>query len=106
MGNAETLINGHLHPVRSEAVAFRVIEGEAVLLALEGGVYYTLNEIGTVAWDMCDGTNSVGAIVRAVIAEYEVDELTAQRDLKELLEDLTAEGLVNLNEVLGEAEKD
>ena len=90
------------YPTRSEAVAFRIIEGEAVLLSLEAGVYYTLNEVGRVAWELLDGRNSTDAVVSAICTEYDVEEETARRDVDELLNDLVNEGLIELHDNPGE----
>lgn len=92
------------YPTRAEEVAFRVIDGEAVLLHLVNGVYYTLNEVGSMAWELCDGLTSSDAIVTAISEEYQVDADTARGDLRELLDDLAAEGLVTIDEHAAKAE--
>ena len=94
------------YPTRAEAVAFRVIDGEAVLLDLDNGVYYTLNEVGTLAWGLCDGLTSTEVIVTAITDEYQVDTEAAREDLQELLSDLASEGLVTIHEHPAKAEAD
>ncbi len=86
------------YPTRTEEVAFRIIDGEAVLLHLDNGVYYTLNEVGSMAWELFDGVTSSEAIVATITEEYEVDTETVREDLRELLKDLATEGLVTIDE--------
>jgi Coenzyme PQQ synthesis protein D (PqqD) len=70
------------------------VEGSAVLLDVDSGEYFTLNEVGGRVWDLCDGSRSVSSIAEALSAEYDVDATTALRDAGELLQTLAGAGLV------------
>jgi hypothetical protein len=80
--------------VRGEHVESSVLEGEAVLLHLDTGVYYTLNRVGTVVWELVSGPRSLVEIVRALCDRFDVSEEVAREDLRALLADLREEGLV------------
>lgn len=82
--------------VPSPHVLFRELDGESVLLDLETGQYYGLNSVGTRFWQLLPPQNHLSAIVLALLAEYEVDEATLARDLRELAETLAAADLVTL----------
>ena len=84
--------------VKNEATAFRIIDKEAVILNLETGVYYSLNEVGTRVWELCDGSCSVKDITRAICEQFEVQEEQAERNILELVSDLLEEGLVGIYE--------
>lgn len=86
------------YPVRNETTAFRIIDNEAVILNLDSGIYYSLNEVGTKVWGLCDGSNGVRDITAAIVEEFEVQEEIAQKDILELISDLLTEGLVTINE--------
>ncbi len=86
------------YPARNERTAFRTIQGEAVILNLDNGFYYSLNEVGSKVWDLCDGSKKVADIAAAVRKEFDVHEDTAEKDILELLDDLVKEGLVCINE--------
>lgn len=60
-----------------------------VLLDGRGGEYFSLDEVGSRVWALCDGTRSRDDIVRQLCAEYDIDERTMRADLDELLDDLT-----------------
>jgi len=84
-------------PKHSEAVIYRVVDGEAILLNLDNGYYYSLNPLGSEVWAMCDGTHPLRSIVEQMCAEYDVAWDQAQRHVLELIHDLQREGLVTIH---------
>lgn len=72
------------------------VEGEAVILSLADGVYYGLDPVGARVWGLMEQPRTVAELRDAVVAEWEVDAPTAERDLLELLADLAARGLVEV----------
>lgn len=85
-------------PIRSEQVTWRVLEGESVLLHLETGVYFTLNETGTAAWELFDGATSLTAIGEALCTRFDAPSAQVRQDLLELTHTLLDEGLVRIYE--------
>lgn len=77
-------------------VLSRTLEGEAVLLDLESGTYFGLNEIASEIWVMMAKGTTVATIITLVLETYDVDEATARRDLELLLNRLQARGLVDV----------
>jgi hypothetical protein len=73
----------------------RNIEGEAIVLDLKSGVYYSLNEVGTAVWDRLLDSATAGELAAEIAAEYEVSCEAALADIEELLKDLAAEGLIS-----------
>jgi len=86
------------YPKRSESTAFRIINDEAVILDLKSGVYYSLNEVGSRIWDLCNGTNNLNDITKIICEEFEVEEDTASKDVLEILNDFLQERLLKINE--------
>jgi hypothetical protein len=79
---------------RRDRVMMQQVEGDSVLLDIDSGEYYSLNEVGGRVWDLCDGTRSVASIADTLCSEYDVTQQQALRDASELLEGLTGAGLV------------
>ena len=73
------------------------LPGELVLLQLETGHYYGLDEIGARAWTflVTDGL-SVGDAAIKITSEFETDLRQAQEDLLKLVTSLEAAKLVQL----------
>ena len=71
----------------------REIAGESFLVPLGKTVYdsnglFVLTELGAFIWDRLPEAEDPGEILRAILAEYEVDEATASADLEAFLEKL------------------
>ncbi|MDT7041594.1 PqqD family protein [Candidatus Nitronereus thalassa] len=71
-----------------------VLDGEAILLNLETGSYFTLNRVGTVAWELFDGERTLSQVHGRICECFEVSEDMAQHDLLSLVEHLSQEGLI------------
>ncbi len=80
--------------VNLERAAGDVIDGEAIIIDLATGVYYSMQGIGGLIWSMIDARQSVGAMHDRIVATFDVDPDEARRDLHSVLDQLLAEGLV------------
>jgi hypothetical protein len=74
------------------------LEDEAVILNLKEGVYYGLNPVGARIWSMLQQPRRVGAILEALLDEYEVAPESCEQDLLRLLQDLAARGLIEVKD--------
>ncbi len=99
-----SLVHAVSYPARVEATAFRIIEGEAVILNLDSGIYYSLNAVGSKVWNLCDGSQSIRDIATAICAEFEVEREGAEKDILEVMDDLLKEGLIRIHENLAPPE--
>ena len=70
--------------------------GEAVILALESGQYYSLNNVGTRVWELVQESKTVKDLVQEIMEEYDVEAELCKTDILTLLEDLASEGLVEV----------
>jgi hypothetical protein len=82
-------------PQRRERIIKQEAEGTAVLLSMDSGDYYSLEEVGVRVWELCNGRRSVLEIAAILGDEYDAAAETIQRDLIELLDDLRDENLVD-----------
>ncbi|MCU0610585.1 MAG: PqqD family protein [Candidatus Eisenbacteria bacterium] len=78
---------------RNKDVAWRVIEGEAILISAEDSMLHSLDDVGTRIWELSDGANTVGAITKLICEEFEVDEAQAQTDVVEFITNLSSDKL-------------
>jgi hypothetical protein len=81
--------------VRNERLAWRVLDGEAVILFPEEGTLHRLNATGTRAWEQFDG-RPLSAVTRALTSEYRVDHDEAMQSIEGLVGDLLEMGLVEV----------
>lgn len=80
------MINLESCPKRGDQVIAQKAAHELLLLNMEDGNYYSLNEIGGRIWELCDGNRTVSQVVAALAAEYEAHYSTLESDVIELLE--------------------
>jgi hypothetical protein len=72
------------------------VDGELVILSVERGTYYGLDEIGTEIFQRLETPVGVDALCEDLAAKYAADRQTIERDVLTLLESLLAEGLVTV----------
>ena len=77
-----------------EEVVFRVLEAESVVLNLESGIYFGLDDVGTRMWQLIDELQSLRGVADALAREYEAPREQLDSDLIAFVEQLHAKGLV------------
>jgi hypothetical protein len=77
-------------------VVFRELDGEAVILNLESGMYFGLDAIGTRIWRLVEEYGSLRAVWEAMQREFEAPGEALQSDLLTFINELSAKGLVTL----------
>ena len=81
----------------SNDVVSRDLEGEAVILNLESGIYFGLDKVGTRIWSLLQEDGSLRRAFDAMQQEYDVAPETLERDILRLVGELRAKGLVTLS---------
>jgi hypothetical protein len=80
----------------NENVVSCELDGEVAILNMNNGVYYGLNPIGAVIWELIENSVNVAQIIALVLTEYDVEKDLCRRDIFELLEELLKNGLVKI----------
>ncbi len=74
-------------PKRGDQVIAQKAANDLLLFNMEDGNYYSLNEIGSRVWELCDGNHSVSQVVAVLAGEYDASDQVLEKDVLELLED-------------------
>ena len=80
------LASGHYKP-HPDALD-KDVGGERVLVSLATGEYYGLDPIGSAVWTWLSETGDLEAVAARLVEAYEVDALTARRDVEDLVRSL------------------
>lgn len=80
----------------SHSVVAEQIDGEAVILNLQTSTYYKLDGVGARVWSLLKERPTSGELVRILSAEYAVPSATLQSDLAALLDELSANSLIEI----------
>jgi Coenzyme PQQ synthesis protein D (PqqD) len=74
------------------------VDAETVLLHVDKGLYFGLNEVGTLIWQQVQQPRKVQEIRDAILREYEVSPEECERDLFKLLGELLEKGLIEVRD--------
>lgn len=83
----------NLRPNHSE-VAAEVLDKEVIIIRLTDGIYYSMQGVGVLVWQLIETHNSVRDIVLAVTEHYQIEIDRVRKDLDELFAALLKERLV------------
>ena len=79
-----------------ESVLVRELSGEAVLLNLDSGMYFGLEEIGYRMWTVLTTSECIGVAYEQLSSEYEVEPAELWESLETLIGQFTEQGLLQL----------
>jgi len=83
-----------IYPLRSQDVAYRIINDKAILVALKGGKIYSINSLGARIWEKLDGTNSLDEIATSISKSFKVEKSQVLADSFEFIEELKSKGIL------------
>lgn len=75
-----------------------MLDAETVILHFDKGVYFGLNDVGTIVWNQIQSPHTVQEICDAIMREYEVSKDRCEQDLVQLLEELCKQGLIEVRD--------
>jgi len=80
---------------QDDSIVSRRIEDEVILVPIRQNVadlgsIYTLTEVGAYIWEQMDGQRTTAEILALMVAQFEVAEEEAQKDLMEFIQRLSS----------------
>lgn len=72
------------------------LDGEAVILSVKTGKYYGLDEVGARIWDLIHKPMTTKELLSIILAEFEVEPVRCEQDIRHLLQNLSEAGLVEI----------
>jgi hypothetical protein len=75
-------------------VAAKVVDGEAILINLSNGLYFSLDKVGAYIWSMIAAGSTVELIARSVSDRYGVPTERTRPDVRKLVAELLGENLI------------
>ncbi len=71
-----------------------LLDGETIIINLENGNYYSMNETGSTLWQLLQDGAGIDGLTAALVAGYEVSDDVAAKDLRAFLDVLQADELI------------
>lgn len=88
------MIGHESRPRRKDRVLVQRAADQWILLNVENGQYYALDEVSGRVWDLCDGSHSVSAMVATICQEYDAPAADVEEDVLAFLGEMAEEELV------------
>ena len=73
------------------------IDGEMAMMSIENNAYYSLNSVAVDIWELIETPISLDNIVSKLVNKYEVEPDTCKKEVSELIQELVAQKLVNVD---------
>lgn len=89
--------------VNTPTVTHETIDGEAVIINLDSGNYYSLMEVGSFIWGLVEKGASAGEVQTVILQTYQGNATDVDRGVQELLAQLQQENLIVPVDGVGEA---
>jgi hypothetical protein len=86
-------LHDRLRPSEDE-VAAKLIDGEAIIINLATGIYYSMDRVGGLIWELIEKTHSLEEIVQTIVGRFETTREQVEGDVLRLAEELFQENLV------------
>lgn len=87
--------------INTSEVTGQVIDGEAIIMNLATGMFYSTDKVGAAIWTWIEQGLSVGQITSQIMAQYDVSEDKARSDLESLVGQLVGENLMEVRDEPG-----
>ncbi len=90
----DPMIDTHTTVIATEDHVSSDLAGETVILNMQDGTYYGLNETGTRVWELLGEPRSVEELQHVLLDEYDVSPEQCMDDLLAMLRDMEKHDLV------------
>ncbi|MFW5886210.1 MAG: lasso peptide biosynthesis PqqD family chaperone [Bacteroidota bacterium] len=92
-----TRINLETRIKRKEGLIEGNVDNEVLLLSIDSGKYYGLDDIGTRIWEMLGKPMKIVDIVAVLQKEYNVDEQICREETLEYLDELLLNEIISID---------
>jgi hypothetical protein len=82
---------------RSPSVLTAEVDGEVVMMSIEQGQYFGLDDIGSDIWKRLDSPCAFADLIDRLAADYDADRASIAADVRALLESMAARDVVRLD---------
>jgi len=70
------------------------IDGETVMMSIENGYYYGLDDIGSVIWELIEKPTRVSDLIDILVGKFTVDRETCEKDVLKFLNGLNEDNIL------------
>jgi len=74
------------------------IDGETVMMSIENGKYFGLDDIGSRIWELIEHPIEVSDLIDTLLERFDVDRETCERDVLKFLNELNEDRILQARE--------
>ena len=82
----------------SDAVQITVADNEAILINVNSGTYFGLDEVGTTIFKLISEHNRIELVIQLFLEEYDVSEEQLKKDITDFVKQLADVDMIEINE--------
>ena len=79
-----------------EEIVASDIDGETVMMSIENGEYYGLDDIGSRIWELLEKPIKVSDLIDTLLERFDVDRETCERDVLKFLNELKEDKILRV----------
>ena len=83
--------------INEEEVCAKVMEGEAIIINLSNGIYYSLDGVGGTVWQMIELGYSIEEMIQTISVHHKISSEQVKLDLEKLVEEMIQENLIKVS---------
>ena len=93
---AEKQLTGASVIARSSELVSSDIDGEVVMMSIENGKYYGLDQVGSRIWEVLENPLPVSDLIDQLLVEFEVERETCEKDVMYFLQKLDDDNMLEI----------
>jgi hypothetical protein len=91
-----TMVGGPCYSPNRDEIVAKVLDGEAIMINLSKGIYYSLDGVGGRVWELLEEGRGAADVAAGIVREFDVTLERARSDVERILRELLAENVVRL----------
>ncbi|TFH44445.1 MAG: PqqD family protein [ANME-2 cluster archaeon] len=85
------------YPKRSEDLVWRMIDNKVVIMNSNGKEIHSLNNVGSIIWELSDGAKNFEEIAVLILERFETSIETARIDVLEFGSQLVVKNIIQIS---------
>ncbi len=95
---ASRILNKDSTVYRNPEMLSSNMDGEKVMMSIENGEYYGLNQIGSRIWELIETPKTIDDLVGKLTDEFDVSPEICENDVMVFLRELLEKNLITVND--------
>ncbi len=82
---------------RNSSVLFSDLDDKILMMSIDKGTYYSLDEVGTRIWGLIENPASVEELCEVLLTEFEVEPETCRQDVLNFMSEMSELEVISIS---------